>query len=128
MAMKFTWKGKWRKGEIVIEAETFQELDDALRALASAGEIQGISEIKNQSVPRIPSVQGCTDAIRALLETDWGKHPRSMNEIKRALEVSALYFSKGTLSGTLNLMTKRGMLQRVKRDGRWRYLSKQMKC
>ena len=124
MAMKFTWKGKWRKGEIVIEAETFQELDNALRALSSAGEIREISEINSQSVPEIPSVQGCTDAIRVLLETDWGKHPRSMNEIKRALEANALYFSKGTLSGTLTAMTKRGILRRVKEDGRWKYLSR----
>lgn len=124
MAMKFTWKGKWRKGEIVIEAETLQELDNALRELSLAGGIEEISGVFNQGVPEVPSVQGCSDAIRALMETDWGKHPRSMNEIKRALEANALYFSKGSLSGTLTTMTKRGVLQRVKKDGRWRYLSR----
>lgn len=122
--MKFTWKGKWRNGEIIIEAETLQELDNALRMLSSTGEIQEISEIKNQNIPKIPSMQGCADAIRTLMKTDWGKQPRSMNEVKMALEANALYFSKGTLSGTLTTMIKRGELRRMKEDGRWKYLAK----
>ena len=122
--MKFTWKGKWRKGEIIIEAETFQELENVLRELSSTGEIQELSEIDNRSVPEIPSVQGCADAVRALLKTGWAKHPVSMSEIKKALEANALYFSKGTLSGTLTAMTKRGELRRVREDGRWKYFVK----
>lgn len=122
--MKFTWKGKWRKGEIIIEAQTFQELDSALKALSSAGDIQEFSNVNNEGAPVIPSVQGCSDALRILMGTDWGRKPRSMKEIKKALEANALYFSKGTLSGTLTAMTKRGDLQRVKENGRWKYLSR----
>ena len=122
--MKFTWKGKWRNGEIIIEAETFQELNSALRALSSAGNIQEFSTIRNEEAPVIPSVQGCSDAIRVLIRTNWGRQPRSMNEIKKALKANALYFSKGTLSGTLTAMTKRGELRRVKENGKWKYLSK----
>ena len=122
--MKFTWKGKWRKGEIIIEAETFQELDNALRALTSMGDIQEISRENNQGIPEMPSVRGCADAIRTLLETDWGRQPRSMSEINRALEANALHFSKGTLSGTLTTMTKRGDLRRMKKGAKWRYFVK----
>lgn len=123
--MKYTWKGKWRNGEISIEAETFEELDKALTALSSAGEIQEILSINNRArVPEIPPVRGCADAIRALVETDWAKHPVSMSEIKTALEANALYFSKGTLSGTLTAMTKRGELRRVKENGKWKYFAK----
>jgi predicted transcriptional regulator len=56
--------------------------------------------------------------------TDWGKQPRSMNEIKEALKANALHFSKGTLSGTLTTMTKRGDIRRMKKDRRWKYLAK----
>jgi len=122
--MKFTWKGKWRNGEIIIEAETFQELDTALRVLTSQGDILEFSTRNNEGAPLMPSVKGCSDAIKILMGTDWGRHPRSMNEIKKALEANALYFSKGSLSGTLTVMTKKGELQRVKENGRWRYLSK----
>jgi len=122
MAMKFTWKGKWRKGEIIIEAETFRELEDALKALSSKEEIQEVSEVDNKSIPEMPPVEGCSEAIRALMETDWGEKPRSMIEIKKALAANALYFSKGTLSGTLTTMVKKGELRRVKEEGRWKYL------
>lgn len=123
--MKFTWKGKWRNGEIIIEAETFQELDNALRILTSQGDILELSPKDNERAPLMPSVKGCSDAIKILMGTDWGRQPRSMNEIKKALEANALYFSKGSLSGTLTVMTKRGELRRVKENGRWRYLSKE---
>lgn len=125
VAMKFTWKGKWRKGEVIIEAESIQELDNALKELASRGEILEILRERDQSAPEIPPVQGCSDAIRALMKTDWGKRPRSMSEIKMALEANALYFSKGTLSGTLTTMTKRGDIRRMRKDGRWKYLAKE---
>jgi hypothetical protein len=122
--MKFTWKGKWKKGEIIIEAGTFEELKEALKTLSPEGEIQEFSETDNKSLPKIPPVEGCPGAIRALMGTDWGQKPRSMIEIKRALEANALYFSKGTLSGTLTIMVKRGELRRMKEEGRWKYLIK----
>jgi hypothetical protein len=122
--MKFTWRGKWRSGEIVVEAETLQELNEALRMLSSTGELQESLVNGEQRIPQIVSVQGCSDAIRALMKTDWGKQPRSMKEIKKALDANALYFSKGILSGTLTTMTKRGELRRVKEEGRWKYLIK----
>jgi hypothetical protein len=122
MTMKFTWKGKWRNGEISIEAETFQELENALKTLSASEETQA-SEISDVSIPEIVA-QGCSEATRMLMETEWGKRPRSMNEIKKALETNALYFSKGTLSGTLTAMVKKGELHRVKEDGRWKYYIK----
>lgn len=124
IAIKLTWKGRWRNGEVIIEAESIRELENALEELASKGEIQRIPG-ENESAPRLPPVQGCSDAIRALVGTEWGKQPRSMSEIQRALEANALHFSKGTLSGTLTTMTKRGDLRRVRKSGRWKYLSKE---
>ena len=123
--MRFTWKGKWRNGEVVIEAESIQELDNALKELASRGEMHGILGENDQIAPEMPPVQGCSDAIRVLMRTDWAKQPRSMSEIKKALEANALHFSKGTLSGTLTTMTKRGDIRRVRKDRRWKYLARE---
>ena len=122
--MRFTWKGNWRKGEIAIEAETLEELNSILDKLFSLGEAQATSQISGEEFPTLPSGLGCSDAIRALLQTKWGKEPRSMAEIKEALEANALYFSKGTLSGTLTLMTRGGHLRRVKKAGKWVYVAK----
>lgn len=122
--MKFTWKGKWRKGEIVIEAETLQELNTALKELASSGEMGQMLRENSDGFPEIPPVSGCADAIRVLMENEWGKQRRSMNDIREALEANALYFSKGTLSGTLTTLAKRGDLKRLKEAGRWVYFAR----
>jgi hypothetical protein len=123
--MRFTWKGNWRKGEILIEADTLEELNGILDKLFSLSEAEAISKmVAQEEQPVLQPGLGCSDAIKALLQTDWGKQPRSMAEIKKALETNAIYFSKGTLSGTLTILTKRGVLRRFKKDGSWVYTTK----
>lgn len=116
--MKFTWKGKWEDGEIIIEANSLEELQNTLQKVKAAKEGQ------IRKIPDIPAKSGCADAVRAALETEWGNQPRSMTEIQEALEANALFFSKGTISGTLTALTKRGDLQRLKEAGRWVYFIK----
>jgi len=126
MVMRFTWKGNWRKGEILIEADTLEELNAILDKLFSLSETQSISQMPTQEeIPVLQPGLGCSTAIKTLLQTDWGKQPRSMVEIKYALETNAMYFSKGTLSGTLTSLTKRGILKRFKKDGVWVYTVRQ---
>jgi hypothetical protein len=121
--MKFTWKGKWKEGEIIVEAETLEELNSALKELESLGRFQKTPSQSNY-FPEIPSMLGCTDAVRMLMKAPWGKQPRSMSEIKKVLEVNALHFTKEALAATLVTMVKRGDLRRVKEDGKWKYLAK----
>ena len=120
--MKFVWKGKWRKGEITIEAESFEELDAALNALPLNEDDDENSRINNQAIPQISRVKGVANVIRTLMDTDWGETPRLMIQIQEAAEGNGLYFSKGTLSGTLTAMVKKGQLRRLKEGGRWKYL------
>jgi hypothetical protein len=125
--MRFTWKGKWKQGEITIEAETLDELNNALTTLLSKGEVaestQGSVEVIEESFPPLSAGLGCTDAIRQLLSTDWGRRePRSMKDIEKALQANALYFSRGALSGTLNQLTRSGAIRRFKKDGIWSYV------
>jgi hypothetical protein len=121
--MRFIWRGSWRKGEITIEANTLEELNAALNKVLSISEEQVSLTIKSEECPKISAGLGCTEAIKALLQTEWGRQPRTMNEIEDALKTNALYFSKGTLSGTLTLMTKAGHLRRIKKDGKWAYVA-----
>jgi hypothetical protein len=122
--VRFTWKGKWREGEIAIESESLKELENLLDKLFSSREEKTTSQTNSEDFPTLQPGLGCVDAIRALLQTKWGKLPRTMIEIKDVLEANAAYFTKGTLSGTLTLMTKRGELRRFRKDGKWVYVSK----
>jgi hypothetical protein len=121
--MRFIWRGNWRKGEITIEADTLEELEAVLNRVLSIGAEES-SATETKEFPKIPAGLGCTEAIKALLQTEWGRQPRTMNEIEEALKTNALYFSKGTLSGTLTLMTKAGYLRRIKKEGKWAYVAK----
>jgi hypothetical protein len=67
--MKFMWRGNWRKGELLIETETLEELEAVMdKIFAQNGTLttQAIS-----SVPLLPAGLGCSDAVRTLLESDW---------------------------------------------------------
>lgn len=119
--MKIIWKGRWKGGELTIEAESLKELIASLNELESLGNIEGIFTEADTEIPVIPAVTGCVDAIRELMQTNWATKPRTMNEIMKALEANGLYFSKGTLSGTLTSMARKGELRRVKINGRWKY-------
>lgn len=121
--MRYTWKGSWRGGQIVIEAETLKELNGMLDELFELG-----APPTSQTVmitPVLPEGLGCSDAIRILLKSEWGSQPRAMAEIKATLEANALFFSKGTISGTLRFLTKRGDISRFKSAGKWLYTAKE---
>lgn len=133
--MRFIWKGNWRQGEVTIEAETLDELNKTLDKLTEVGKIQvhvtetgggtdSVQITENIEIPPLPAGLGATSAIKALLQSDWGRQPRTMKEIEEALEANALYFSKGTLSGTLNMMTKTSSVRRFKKGGVWAYVTR----
>jgi hypothetical protein len=120
--MKFTWRGKWREGEITVEAETFEELERVLNELLLVKKETWEVNTNGEKFPHLPTGLGCSDAIRAIFRTDWGRFfPRSMAEINSALEANAVHLTKGSLSGTLTLMTKKEELERLKKKGKWVY-------
>lgn len=121
--MKFTWHGRWKEGEISVEATTLEELESALTKLETTRK-SGNECLKGANVPEIPSMLGCTDAVRTLMKNDWGNTPKMMTDIKSALEANQLFFSKEALSATLVTLTKRGDILRVKEQGKWKYFTK----
>ncbi len=71
--------------------------------------------------PRIPWTSRCSEAVLSLLSTDWGKTPRTLSELREAMEANAIFFPKTTLSGVLVWLVKRGKLRRW-RDKKRGYL------
>ncbi len=66
-----------------------------------------------------PSVQAksCSEAIFALLSTPWGrKKPRTLSEIKVALDANALHYSGKVIGFTLTRLTRRQKLRRWKAE------------
>jgi hypothetical protein len=71
------------------------------------------AEAPTQSYPKIGSPASCDDAVLRLLETDWGKwRPRTMQELKEAINANGLKYPGRMLSATLEALAEKGKVQR----------------
>lgn len=120
--MRLIYKTKWKGGEIAVETET--TVDDLVETLQNLTDEIGKTREDSSEMPEVSVGDlGCQDAIREVLKTPWGRsEPKTMDEIMGALETNAAFFSKGTMSGALSLMTKKGKLRRIKKGELWAYI------
>jgi hypothetical protein len=66
-----------------------------------------------RSYPKIANAIDCKEAIIRLLETDWGKwRPRTMEELKEAMDASDLKYSVTVLNLNLKDLTDKGIIRR----------------
>jgi hypothetical protein len=123
---------KIRIGEIEVELggsleeviETLDNLDDIVNKVSTAFKLELSSskfdKKRNRQVnsdeefPTIQSTTQCSEAVRSLLSTNWGKTPRTIGELREAMEANAIFFPKTTLSGVLVWLVKKGTLRRWK--------------
>ena len=64
--------------------------------------------------PKIARTNQCSEAVESLLKTNWGLTPRTIGELREAMEANAIFFPNTTLSGVLVWLTKKGVLRRWK--------------
>jgi hypothetical protein len=85
----------------------------AFKEKASTGKVK---QKKNGDVeyPKITHTTQCSEAIVTLLELEWGKTPRTIGELREAMEANAIFFPKSTISGVLSWLIKKGRLRRWK--------------
>lgn len=97
---------------------TVSELRDVvLSALSKKGRIEETS----LEYPHIAQPTSVPDAVEKLLSTDWGKSPRTLNELHSALAVNAVHVRKETLGSRLTMMTRKNRLSRVKQGKLYAY-------
>lgn len=77
---------------------------------------------QNLSCPIVPKAKYLTDSILYALGTEWGKTPRDWGEIAEALKQNALHYSKGSITGTLTLLTQSGKIRRIKAGHSYKYV------
>jgi len=75
-----------------------------------------------EAIPTIPKPSGPSDAIIKLLSTEWGRKPRIWQEINDALMTNAIYYSKGSITGTLTNLTKKNKLRRIRTEKGYGYI------
>jgi len=80
-----------------------------------------IEEAPTEEIPVIRPSRSTIENIMALFEQDWGKKPRSVAEVMKALEVNAVPDHPAAVSTYLRRLVKRGFLRRIKKDNLWHY-------
>jgi len=116
------------KGSISELAEEISSISEfakwAASKLARAEEAAGPSgpeEPSGLGPPVIKASKNTSDNIRALFATPWGKVPKGMEEVTKALEVNAVPASPSLIGMSLIGLVKKGELRRVKKEGKWIY-------
>ncbi|MBN2336797.1 hypothetical protein JXL21_14670, partial [Candidatus Bathyarchaeota archaeon] len=51
-------------------------------------------ETQVEKYPKIKRTNQCSEAVISLLETEWGKTPRRIGELREAMEANAIFFPK----------------------------------
>jgi len=130
MPVKFAYETAWNGGTIRVEAPSLDELSKIVKDIRETDETPRTQELRSDSgieptsdYPNIGGSTGCADALRTLLASDWGRaEPRTEAELTEAMRSNAIHYQRGTISGLLTNLTRKGELRRVgKKLGSYAY-------
>jgi hypothetical protein len=132
LGLKLTYVGPWNGGTIHLETDSFSELTKAMSQLSQNNRLEAGSTVQpsldnsssSSGYPSISGILSCAGAIRALLSSNWGRvEGRTEAELTVAMKASAVHYPRGTISGLLTAMTRRGELRRIgKKMGSYAYV------
>jgi len=130
--MPFSFRVKFGQYEIELSGtreevmRTVQELPDLIANVSRAFDFAKVgaatSELVASAYPSISSSSSCSEAILRLLETDWGKQPRTLPELEEALKANAVHYPATTLSGVLAWLVQKNKIKRWKTDKGYVYV------
>jgi hypothetical protein len=126
LSLSIKWQGPYRGGQVTLTANSKDELNRKIDDFSDDTTIEALSieqtQINNTDYPKISGNLGTSAAIMAALTSEWGrKEPRTEKEITEVLKMNAIYFSQGSISGTLNYLTKSDRLRRLPKDDKFAY-------
>jgi hypothetical protein len=71
------------------------------------------AESPTQTYPKIAATENADQAILRILESDWGKwRPRTVEELKQAMQTNDLKFAERVLASALDGLSKKGLVRR----------------
>ena len=105
-----------RIGEI---AQALSEISEQVAAMST--EEKEETEISTSDIPVIKASRSTADNILALFSTSWGRKPRTLDEVSKALEVNGVPITKESISVYLLNLIRRGVLRRLSKEGKYAY-------
>jgi len=80
-----------------------------------------IEKISTADIPSIKSSKRTIENLESLFNTSWGKTPRTLAEIMKALEVNAIPDRMASVNVYLTRLVQRGKLRRIEKEGKYVY-------
>lgn len=80
-----------------------------------------VAKISTADIPVIKRSKKTIDNLEAIFDTPWGRTPRSLAEIMKALEVNAIFDRITSVNVYLVRLVQRGVLRRMEKEGKWVY-------
>jgi len=80
-----------------------------------------VSKTPTADIPVIKPSRKTMENLESLFNTPWGKTPRSVAEVIKALEVNAVPDRASSVNIYLTRLVQRGILRRIEKEGKWAY-------
>jgi len=80
-----------------------------------------ISITPTADMPVIKPSKRTIDNLGFLFNTPWGRTPRTVAEIVKALEINAVPDRTSSVNIYLTRMIQRGIIRRIEKEGKWAY-------
>lgn len=80
-----------------------------------------VEKTPTADIPSIKSSKRTIDNLESLFGTPWGKTPRTLAEIVKALEVNAIPDRMESVNVYLRRLVQRGKLRRIEKEGKFVY-------
>jgi len=102
-----------------------KELQKVIGEIPSVEEVRTVEEAPpTEYPPPLGKPSSLAEALTKLMvETGWGRKPRSLGEIMTALETNGLYYKKAAVATTLVYLVKNGTLRRLGSRGSFQYVA-----
>jgi hypothetical protein len=80
-----------------------------------------VAKISSADIPAIKPSKKTIDNLEAIFSTPWGRTPRGLAEIMKALEVNTAFDKVSSVNVYLTRLVHRGVLRRIEKEGKWAY-------
>jgi hypothetical protein len=74
-----------------------------------------------QEGPSIKAAKSTIDNIEALFNTNWGRKPKTVADVVKALEANAVPDTTTATSTYLSRLVRKGVLRRIQKSGKYQY-------
>jgi DNA-binding transcriptional ArsR family regulator len=98
--------------------ELLEEFPVETEPAPSAEELAGTP---SADIPAISASRRTIDNLQALFNTPWGRTPRTLAEVIKALEINAVPDTPAAVSRDLARLVQRGVLRRIEKEGKYAY-------